>query len=63
MFSVMSQPVWRGQSRAKRHCYMTEAGSRETLSTDVLIVGAGPSGLAAAIRLKQRHPELSVTVV
>lgn len=42
---------------------MTEAGSRETLSTDVLIVGAGPSGLAAAIRIKQRHPEISVTVV
>ena len=42
---------------------MAEAGSRETLSTDVLIVGAGPSGLAAAIRIKQRHPEISVTVV
>jgi len=42
---------------------MAEAGSRETLSTDVLIVGAGPSGLAAAIRIRQRHPELSVTVV
>jgi electron-transferring-flavoprotein dehydrogenase len=42
---------------------MAEAGSRETLSTDVLIVGAGPAGLAAAIRLKQRHPEIAVTVV
>ena len=42
---------------------MAEAGSRETLSTDVLIVGAGPSGLAAAIRIKQRHPELAVTIV
>ena len=42
---------------------MAEAGNRETISTDVLVVGAGPSGLAAAIRLKQRHPELSVTVV
>lgn len=42
---------------------MAEAGARETLSTDVLIVGAGPSGLAAAIRIKQRHPEIAVTVV
>lgn len=42
---------------------MAEAGSRETLSTDVVIVGAGPSGLAAAIRIKQRHPEIAVTVV
>jgi len=39
---------------------MAEAGSRETLSTDVLIVGAGPSGLAAAIRIKQRHPDIAV---
>lgn len=39
---------------------MTE---REIIDTDVVIVGAGPAGLAAAIRLKQRSPELSVTVV
>lgn len=42
---------------------MADAGNREVLSTDVLIVGAGPSGLAAAIRIKQRHPDFAVTVV
>ena len=42
---------------------MAEAGDRETLPTDVVIVGAGPSGLAAAIRLKQKHPDIAVTVV
>ncbi len=42
---------------------MAEAGSRETIETDVVIVGAGPAGLSAAIRLKQHHPQLSVTVV
>ncbi|WP_224701506.1 electron transfer flavoprotein-ubiquinone oxidoreductase [Devosia aquimaris] len=42
---------------------MAEARARETISTDVLIVGAGPAGLSAAIRIKQRHPQLAVTVV
>ncbi|CDP50122.1 Electron transfer flavoprotein-ubiquinone oxidored uctase [Devosia sp. DBB001] len=42
---------------------MASAGDRESLSTDVVIVGAGPSGLAAAIRLKQSHPDIAVTVV
>ena len=42
---------------------MAEAGNREILETDVLIVGAGPAGLSAAIRLKQVAPDLAVTVV
>jgi len=36
---------------------------RDYIDTDVVIVGAGPAGLAAAIRLKQQRPETSVTVV
>ena len=36
---------------------------REAMEFDVLIVGAGPSGLAAAIRLKQLTPETNVCVV
>ncbi len=36
---------------------------REAMEFDVLVVGAGPGGLAAAIRLKQLNAELSVCVI
>ncbi len=36
---------------------------RETIEYDVVIVGAGPAGLSAAIRLKQLNPETSVVVL
>ena len=42
---------------------MSEAPAREQMEFDVVIVGAGPSGLAAAIRLKQLAPEAAVCVV
>ncbi|HNI83571.1 MAG TPA: electron transfer flavoprotein-ubiquinone oxidoreductase, partial [Rhodocyclaceae bacterium] len=36
---------------------------RESMEFDVLIVGGGPAGLSAAIRLKQINPDLSVCLI
>ncbi|WP_298917712.1 electron transfer flavoprotein-ubiquinone oxidoreductase [uncultured Algimonas sp.] len=41
----------------------TEAVQRESMDYDVVIVGAGPAGLSAAIRLKQLNPETSVVLL
>lgn len=42
---------------------MSDQIERESMDYDVVIVGAGPSGLSAAIRLKQINPDLSVVVL
>ncbi|MEQ8480483.1 MAG: electron transfer flavoprotein-ubiquinone oxidoreductase [Hoeflea sp.] len=42
---------------------VVEPIERESMEFDVVIVGAGPAGLSAAIRLKQCDPDLAVVVL
>lgn len=41
----------------------SDTPARDVMTYDVIIVGAGPSGLSCAIRLKQLRPELSVCIL
>ena len=42
---------------------MADLPAREAMEFDVVIVGAGPAGLSAAIRLKQLNPDITVVIV
>ena len=42
---------------------MDTENQRESMEYDVVIVGAGPAGLATAIKLKQLNADINVCVV
>ena len=42
---------------------LAQYGPREAMEYDVVVVGAGPGGLATAIRLKQLNADVSVVVL
>jgi electron-transferring-flavoprotein dehydrogenase len=55
--------VEKPEQQARMEPAMAELPAREAMDVDVVIVGAGPAGLAAAIRLKQLAPDASVLIV
>ena len=56
-------PLRRLLRRTAAPCHRALSTERAVCEADVLIVGAGPAGLSAAIKVKQLRPELSVVVL
>ncbi len=54
---TLARPEIRGTGKG------ADMSEREQMEFDVVIVGAGPSGLSAAIRLKQLAPDAAICVV
>jgi electron-transferring-flavoprotein dehydrogenase len=52
-----------GMIAACRRRWSGTMSERESMPYDVVIVGGGPAGLAASIRLKQANPEISVCLL
>lgn len=55
------QELMQNEQKAQRFTMM--AIERDSVQYDVVIVGAGPAGLSAAIRIKQLDPDISVVVL
>jgi electron-transferring-flavoprotein dehydrogenase len=61
--AVPIDDISRLTKRSKEAAKVENAVERDVMEYDVAIVGAGPSGLACAIRLKQLRPETHICVL